>query len=99
MTTHIFMALGMWDDVVAQNEIAVGLTATAPGHYTSWLLYGLLEQGRYETAEQLLGRVRGNLSGTLRAQYTELARMRAHYLLTRSTGEARCTAGSSTPTG
>ncbi len=26
MTTHIFMALGMWDDVVAQNEIAVGLT-------------------------------------------------------------------------
>jgi len=25
--------------------------------------------------------VRGNLSGTLRAQYTELARMRAHYLL------------------
>ena len=82
MTTHIFMALGMWDDVVAQNEIAVGLTATTPGHYTSWLLYGLLEQGRYETAEQLLGRVRGNQGGgTLRGQYTELARMRAHYLL------------------
>jgi tetratricopeptide (TPR) repeat protein len=81
MTTHIFMALGMWDDVVAQNEIAVGLTAASPGHYTSWLLYGLLEQGRYEAAERLLGEVRGNLSGTLRGQYTELARMRAHYLL------------------
>src|SRR5437773_859912 len=82
MTTHIFLALGMWDEVVSQNEIAVGLTATAPGHYTSWLLYGLLEQGRYEMAEQLLGRVRGNLSGALlRGQHTELARMRAHYLL------------------
>ena len=82
MTTHIFMALGMWDDVVAQNEIAVGLTATTPGHYTSWLLYGLLEQGRYGAAEQLLGRVRENLSGgTLRGQHTELARMRARYLL------------------
>lgn len=36
MTTHIFLALGMWDEVVAQNEIASGRdhAAWAPNHYT-----------------------------------------------------------------
>jgi tetratricopeptide (TPR) repeat protein len=82
MTTHIFMAMGMWDDVVAQNEIAVGLTAEVPGHYTSWLLYGLLQQGRYAAAGELLERVRGNLAaGGSRGQYGPLVDMRAQFLL------------------
>ena len=36
MTTHIFLALGMWDDVVSQNEIASGHEHDSwrPGHYT-----------------------------------------------------------------
>jgi tetratricopeptide (TPR) repeat protein len=82
MTTHIFLAMGLWDDVVAQNEIAVGLTAAVPGHYASWLLYGLLQQGRYGAAAQLFGRARENLSGGgLREQQDVLVGMRAHYLL------------------
>ena len=51
MTSHIFMALGMWDDVVAANEKA---QATIPGflstHVVTWLGYGLMQQGRYAEA-------------------------------------------------
>ena len=45
MTTHIFLALGMWDEVVSQNEIAAGpdRAAWAPHHYTEWLGYGYLQ--------------------------------------------------------
>ena len=58
MTTHIFVALGMWDEVVSQNEIASGRDRTAwtPNHYTHWLGYGLLEQGRYRDDEKEVDR-------------------------------------------
>jgi len=64
MTSHIFTALGMWDDVVLANEAAVrvqgemygerGLHARHWGHYNFWLLYGYLQQGRLEKARLLL---------------------------------------------
>jgi tetratricopeptide (TPR) repeat protein len=56
MTSHIFVALGMWDDVVAANVRArdvqnarlaeLGRAPNVCGHYTSWLHYGWLMQGR-----------------------------------------------------
>jgi len=64
MTSHIFTALGMWDDVVKANEAAVnvhnrmlaewGLEPRHWGHYNFWLLYGYLQQGREDQAEALL---------------------------------------------
>lgn len=64
MTSHIFTAVGMWDDVVKSNEMAVevqnamrverGMTARNWGHYSYWLLYGYLQQGRNERALELL---------------------------------------------
>lgn len=82
MTTHIFLAMGMWDDVVAQNRIAVGLTALVPGHYSSWLVYGLIQQGRYEEARGAIETMRGSLgSAGTRVQLAALIEMRAHYLL------------------
>jgi len=64
MTSHIFTALGMWDDVVQANEAAVSVhnrmiaeQNLAPrhwGHYSFWLLYGYLQQGREERAQTLL---------------------------------------------
>jgi hypothetical protein len=64
MTSHIFMALGMWDDVVMANETAVrvqnamraekAMPARHWGHYNQWLQYGYLQQGRYDQALQLL---------------------------------------------
>jgi tetratricopeptide (TPR) repeat protein len=63
MTSHIFLALGMWDETVTANEQAVaangqaraarGLPPLACGHYISWLAYGALEQGRFALARRL----------------------------------------------
>jgi tetratricopeptide (TPR) repeat protein len=62
MCSHIFMALGMWDDVVAANVEAVrvggredqanGLPAYDCGHYPMWLEYGYFQQGRLRMALQ-----------------------------------------------
>lgn len=84
MTTHIFLALGMWDDVVKQNIIALGPDSTkwVPGHYTSWLEYGLLQQGRFEDARHLLDRIVENMSDTESLSHRgNLVLMRDYYLL------------------
>ncbi|MFY9803544.1 MAG: hypothetical protein WAK30_10465, partial [Candidatus Acidiferrales bacterium] len=64
MCSHIFMALGMWDDVVQANiaaisvvnrqEAAEGKQSLHCGHYSYWLEYGYLEQGRIGEAERVL---------------------------------------------
>lgn len=64
MTSHIFLALGMWDDVVRANETATGIgnklraAAGRPplfcGHYNLWLEYGYLQQGRFADAMRIL---------------------------------------------
>ncbi len=64
MTSHIFTAVGMWDDVISANESAVlvqnkmRVSRDQParhwGHYNFWLLYGLLQQGRHNEAVALL---------------------------------------------
>jgi tetratricopeptide (TPR) repeat protein len=64
MTSHIFLALGMWDDVVLANQRATGIvnrelaaSGKGPrrcGHYNYWLEYGYLEQGRFRAAKEVL---------------------------------------------
>lgn len=64
MTSHIFLALGMWDDVVRANEAATGVVkrtrvtggkSTAYcGHYNYWLEYGYLETGQTDKAKRLV---------------------------------------------
>lgn len=61
MTSHIFIALGMWDDVVHANEIAIGLKHTPDaliaancGHAGLWLDYAYLEQGRWPDAKRMM---------------------------------------------
>jgi len=68
MTSHIFVALGLWDDVVAANENATRVVNTTRrsrdlgpsfcGHYNLFLDYGLLEQGRVREAQRLLAACR-----------------------------------------
>jgi tetratricopeptide (TPR) repeat protein len=82
MTTHIFVAMGMWDDVVSQNVVAADLTGWWPNHYTSWLGYGLQQQGRFDKARSHLERAWreiGDDPSVRRRAY--LASMRAHYLV------------------
>lgn len=68
MCSHIFLALGMWDDVVRAN-VAAGrvmnqraATAGKPpilcGHYHYWLEYGYLEQGRIGEAKRVVAECR-----------------------------------------
>ena len=64
MTSHIFLALGMWDDEVKANETAMAVVnrlrqkAGAPpgrcGHYNEWLEYGYMQQGRVADARRML---------------------------------------------
>jgi tetratricopeptide (TPR) repeat protein len=64
MTSHIYLALGMWDEVVAANEAALALGARRAaqhgmkppgcGHSQSWLNYGYLQQGRRADAKRMV---------------------------------------------
>ncbi len=65
MPSHIFMALGLWDEVVKANEVAwkgsedrrrhkgLGLEER-PYHVLHWLLYAYLQQSRFGKAKTLL---------------------------------------------
>ncbi|MFT4605728.1 MAG: hypothetical protein ACI9W4_002472 [Rhodothermales bacterium] len=64
MTSHIFVAMGLWDRVVQANVRASGVQDTERsgrgmgpntcGHYSSWLHYGYLMLGEYQEAESLM---------------------------------------------
>lgn len=51
MTSHIYIAVGDWENVVRTNVVAQSLPPETPGpirwaHYTQWLVYALVQQGR-----------------------------------------------------
>ena len=65
MPSHIYLALGMWNEVVGSNEASYGasvdrmtregLDDKARGYHSyAWLHYGYLQQGRFEKAAQLM---------------------------------------------
>jgi tetratricopeptide (TPR) repeat protein len=66
MTSHIFVALGLWDDVASANEVATDVenrSRTEQGkpealcaHYPFWLEYGYLQLGRLSDAAAVLDR-------------------------------------------
>jgi tetratricopeptide (TPR) repeat protein len=73
MTSHIYLAAGMWDDVVAANEQATrvsadrarraGLRPGSCGHPNMWLMYGYLQQGRPDAAQRVLDGCRAAATG------------------------------------
>ena len=92
MVSHIFMASGMWDDVVAANVRArdvqngrnaeLGQPSNPCGHYTSWLHYGWLQQGKVEDAERGLAECRERvLSGGSPSEVSYFVNMRARQVL------------------
>ncbi len=64
MTSHVFLALGMWEEVVEANERALevfnlgraerGAEPTMCGHYAEWLAYGYQQRGRVADSEALV---------------------------------------------
>jgi hypothetical protein len=92
MTSHIFVALGMWDDVVAANirardtqnaaTAAAGRKPNVCGHYTSWLQYGHLMRGEVAAAAAILDSCHARMSdNATAAERSYFASMRARQLL------------------
>jgi len=73
MTSHIYLAAGMWDDVVAANEQSTkvaaermqraGRTPGGCGHPNMWLMYGYLQQAKPDAARGILDRCRTSATG------------------------------------
>lgn len=99
MTSHIFLALGMWEETIDANIVArdvqqtreqeLGEQPTVCGHYTWWLEYGYLQTGEYSQAEEVLNtcmeRVEGNPSGS---EVWHFSIMRGHYIVDTENWEA-----------
>ena len=92
MTSHIFVALGKWDRVVEANERAsrvqderleeLGRPPNVCGHFTSWLEYGYLQQGRIDRASRVLEACHERVtSGGTDRERDYLVRMRARWIL------------------
>lgn len=85
MPSHIFLALGMWEDVAASNEASWEASLARGGasyHALHWLEYAYLQQGRYREARTLLERMEADTRANP-AGYTEWywAAMRAAYIV------------------
>jgi tetratricopeptide (TPR) repeat protein len=73
MTSHIYLAAGMWNEVVAANEQATrigadraqkaGRTPAGCGHANMWLMYGYLQQGARDAARSVLDGCRASATG------------------------------------
>lgn len=90
MTSHIFMALGLWDDVEEANLNAIrvvdaqrkqaGRPPFACGHYNEWLQYTYFQQGRNADGLELLQACHDTGSAALRTmQGAELAAFAARW--------------------
>ena len=102
MPSHIYFALGMWDEAAAINERSVKaadarraekkLDVEARGfHALLWLVYGYAQQGRYDEARVVLQQIEADAarSGSVRTR-SHLALARAAWLIeTRKWGEAK----------
>ena len=70
MTSHIFLALGLWEDAAAANVAAMATVdrlrtaeGRAPlecGHYAEWLVYSDYQRGRAAEADAQVERCRGD---------------------------------------
>ena len=91
MPSHVFVSMGMWDEVVASNEDSweaaearvqrKNLGVEDRGYHALWWLeYAYLQQGRYREARKLLDIIEADAteSGSKRTRQ-HLAALRAHY--------------------
>jgi tetratricopeptide (TPR) repeat protein len=93
MPSHIYVALGMWDNVVASNEVSWQASIDRKNrkslnndnysyHSHLWLEYGYLQQGRFERAKELLNnqlKYATELSSI--PARVHLIQMKGHYLV------------------
>jgi tetratricopeptide (TPR) repeat protein len=89
MTSHIFLALGMWDETIAANEASWAASATRVArkhldagengfHAYLWLAYAYLQQGRVDDARRVVDQ-----TGVLMRQAPS-GRGASHYAMARA---------------
>jgi tetratricopeptide (TPR) repeat protein len=91
MPSHIFLAMGMWDDVATSNEAAWAASEARvrrkslpleyyDHHSLWWLMYAYLQQGRFEDARRALATVEEHVQrNPARLIRYHLVQMRAAY--------------------
>lgn len=92
MPSHIYLSLGMWDEVVSSNEVSwqAGVDRKESKalnndelnyHAHLWLQYGYLQQGKHSRARTLLkNQIRYNSEYETARSRFHLLRMKGHYL-------------------
>jgi hypothetical protein len=85
MPSHIFFALGMWDDAIQANVLSLRIARAQkdPGYHSLlWLMYAYLQEGRRQAAEQLLQSVARDVeAGPTKENRSRLAYARAIWLV------------------
>lgn len=81
MTSHIFVALGLWDDVIAANRQAIAVVNAQRkaagrgevfcGHYPSWLVYALLQERKVADARVYIDGCRAQSLAELQVRVPE----------------------------
>jgi tetratricopeptide (TPR) repeat protein len=100
MTSHIYVALGLWDDMTAANVTALrvesaktvgeGSRSREAWHHRYWLHYGRLQQGHLKDAREMLTIARDRIANDpLPREPSYYGAMYARFLVdTESWGEA-----------
>lgn len=83
MPSHIFLALGMWDDVESCNDASWKASKFNSYHAAHWLEYSYLQQGRFREARELLNKVESEAKSKANYQDLEwyIPAMRAAYVI------------------
>lgn len=80
MPSHIFLALGMWDDVESSNDASWKASKFKSYHAAHWLEYAYLQQGKFAEARELFNKVESQTKSS--ADYSwYIPAMRAAYVI------------------
>jgi tetratricopeptide (TPR) repeat protein len=99
MTSHIFLALGKWEETIDANIVARDVQQsrqneldeqeTVCGHYTWWLEYGYLQTGEFGDAERVLNTCMERVEGTpTGSELWHFSIMKGHYVVDTENWEA-----------
>jgi hypothetical protein len=74
MPSHIFVQLGLWEEVVHSNEAAWAASGKHDFHSLEWLQYAYLQLHRFDDAKRLLGQIEGTSEREVHARDNMMAR-------------------------
>lgn len=101
MPSHIFLALGMWDDVESCNDASWKASKFNSYHAAHWLEYAYLQQGRFREARELLNKVESEAKSKQNYQDVQwyIPAMRAAYVIESKSRFSEVSASPAVPSG